>query len=185
MPGPYPSTSTADDIVEDLAQEIHSKTILVTGVSPGGLGAHFVESIARHALPKQLILAGRNQEKLQATAGTIHATNPDVQVKTLELELSTQQSVRDAAAVVNGWPDAIDVLVNNAGVMAVPYSKSPEGIEMHLAANHVGPFLFTNLIMKKLLASPRPRVVQVASDGHRLSWFRWADYNFQVSPRCS
>lgn len=181
MPGPYPSSANADDIVRDLAQYIRGKVILVTGVSPGGLRAHFVQALAK-AQPKLLILAGRSEQKTQSTGKTISSANSAVAIKTLDIELSSQKSVRQAAAVVSDWDDvpAIDVLVNNAGIMARPYELSPEGIEMHLAANHVGPFLFTNLIMKKLLASSQPRIVNVASDGHRLSWMRWADYNFDV-----
>ncbi|CAG8894257.1 unnamed protein product [Penicillium egyptiacum] len=72
-------------------------------------------------------------------------------------------------------------MVNNAGVMAVDYQLSPEGFESHLATNHLGPFLFTNLIIKKILASKSPRIVVVSSDGHRLNPFRFDDYNFDVS----
>ena len=73
------------------------------------------------------------------------------------------------------------MLVNNAGVMATGYALSQEGIESQFVANHLGHFLFTNLIMPKLLTAEAPRVVAVASDGHRLSPIRWDDLNFDVS----
>jgi NAD(P)-dependent dehydrogenase (short-subunit alcohol dehydrogenase family) len=64
--------------------------------------------------------------------------------------------------------------------MGIDYTRSPDGVEMTLATNHVGPFLFTNLLMDKLLAAERPRVVVLSSEGHRWSPMRWGDYNFQV-----
>ena len=65
--------------------------------------------------------------------------------------------------------------------MATPYSKTPEGLEMQFGTNHIGHFLFANLIMPKLLESTAgPRVVSVSSDGHRLSDIRWDDLDFQV-----
>ena len=73
------------------------------------------------------------------------------------------------------------MLVNNAGIMACSYTKTEDGVERQFATNHVGPFLFTNLIMKKILASSAPRIVIVLSDGHRLSQMRWGDLGFAVS----
>ncbi|TFK86693.1 NAD(P)-binding protein, partial [Polyporus arcularius HHB13444] len=87
---------------------------------------------------------------------------------------------RKAAAEVLSWPEPIDVLVNNAGIMATPYGKTVDGIESQFGTNHIGHFLFTNLIMPKLLESKQgPRVVNVSSNGHRLSDIRWDDFNFQ------
>ncbi|KAJ8098560.1 hypothetical protein POJ06DRAFT_269658 [Lipomyces tetrasporus] len=76
--------------------------------------------------------------------------HPDVKVRTLQVDLGLLKIVRYAAAQENSWDDipVIDVLVNNAGVMAV---------EQHLVTNHLGPFLFTNLITNKTLASRSPR----------------------------
>jgi NAD(P)-dependent dehydrogenase (short-subunit alcohol dehydrogenase family) len=65
--------------------------------------------------------------------------------------------------------------------MATEYALSREGVESQFATNHLGPFLLTNLIMGKVVAARSPRVVMVASDGHRLSGIRFTDYNFDVS----
>lgn len=112
----------------------------------------------------------------------ITQAQPEVKVRTLQVDLGSLKSVRDAAAQVNSWEDipAIDVLVNNAGIMAVVYKLSPDGFESHLATNHLGPFLFTNLIMKKIVAVKEPRIVVVSSDCHRLNPFRFDDYDFDV-----
>ena len=183
MPGPYDTQSTADVLVKDYADEINGKIILTTGVSPDGLGAIFAEYIAS-AQPKMLILAGRNSSKTQATANAISKANANIKIRTLQLDLESPAQVKEACAIVNGWNDVpyIDVLVNNAGIMACPYAKTKDGLERQFATNHIGPFLFTNLIMKKILASSTPRIVNVSSSGHRLSAIRWADIGFSVSP---
>lgn len=173
--------TTGTELVAEYAEHIRGKTILVTGVSPGGLGATFAEKTAA-AAPALLILAGRNTTKIRQTADTITAAHPEVDVKTLELDLGSFRSVRRAAETVNGWAGVpkIDVLVNNAGIMATPWGKTEDGFESQFGTNHLGPFLFTNLVMGKVLAAEAPRVVTVSSDGHRLGHIRWTDYNFNV-----
>lgn len=75
--------------------------------------------------------------------------------------------------------DHIDVLVNSAGVMAGPYKTTQEGIENQFGSNHIGHFLFTNLLLPKILASPSPRIVNVSSDGHRFGGVRFNGWSFQ------
>lgn len=177
----YNTDTTSDDLLKDLSEEIKGKVILTTGVSAGTLGGFFVETIAK-AQPATLILAGRNEERTQKTASAILANYPNIKVYTLQLNLSSLAAVREAAATVNSWQHTpvIDVVVNNAGLMATDFSLTVDGFETQFASNHLGHFLFTNLIMGKLLASKSPRIVNVSSDGHRLSPIRWADYNFSV-----
>ncbi|KAL6899932.1 hypothetical protein GGI43DRAFT_427645 [Trichoderma evansii] len=175
----YDTNTTGDDLLKDLSGEIKDKVILTTGVSPGTLGGFFVETIAK-AQPSTLILAGRSEERTRKTASVIQAAYPNIKVYTLHLNLSSLAAVREAAATVYSWQHTpvIDVIVNNAGLMATDFSLTVDGYETQLASNHLGHFLFTNLVMQKLLASKSPRVVNVSSDGHRLSPIRWADHNF-------
>lgn len=172
--------NTAADLVAEYAPLIKGKTILTTGVTPGSIGASFVEALAA-ASPALLILAGRTPSKLDAEAAAVAEKNPSVKTKTVVVDLLSLDSVRAAAAEVNGWSDvpAIDVLVNCAGIMAVPYAKSADGYESQFAANHLAHFLLTNLLMPKILAAPAPRVVNVSSSGHRLHPIRFADANWQ------
>ncbi|KAI0885485.1 NAD(P)-binding protein [Annulohypoxylon maeteangense] len=180
MSSSYNEATTADELVRDFAAEIKGKVILTTGVSPNSLGSTFVESLAE-AEPALLILAGRKIEKVQQTADAISLAHPKVKTRILQLDLGSFDAIREAAATVNGWEDVpyIDVLVNNAGIMAVEFALSPDGFESQFATNHLGHFLFTNLIMNKILASKTPRIVSVSSDGHRLSAIRWGDYNWR------
>ncbi|KAF7122185.1 hypothetical protein CNMCM5793_000142 [Aspergillus hiratsukae] len=176
---PIDKNTPAQELVHNYATHIKDRVILTTGVSPGSLGSYFVQCIAA-AEPRCLVLAGRTRSKIQQTADEIKASHPSVETRLLEVDLASLDSVRQAAEQINSWEDipAIDVVVNNAAIMATEYALSAEGVEAQFATNHLGPFLLTNLIMGKVLAAGRPRVVMVASDGHRLSGVRFGDYNF-------
>lgn len=185
MSSPLPynrQNALASTIAADNAAHITGKIVLTTGVTQGGLGATFVEAIAQYK-PRLLILAGRSAEKVGATVRKIKS-NPessDVDIKILEIDLASQKSVRQAADTVLSWQDVqhVDVLVNSAGIMAGPYKTTQEGIEQQFGSNHIGHFLFTNLVISKILASTSPRIVSVASDGHRFGGVRFDDWNFQ------
>lgn len=184
MASKYPEGTPASDLVADYASIIKGKTILTTGVTPGSVGAAYVEAVAA-AQPALLILAGRNAAKLDQEAANIAAKHPSVPTRKLLIDLSSQKSVRRAADEVlsSEWSDVehIDVVHNCAGIMAVPYQLSEDGYELQFAANHLGHFLFTNLIMDKILKAEAPRVLNVSSNGHRLSHIRFGDINFDVS----
>ncbi|KAJ4312429.1 hypothetical protein N0V94_007449 [Neodidymelliopsis sp. IMI 364377] len=178
MSSPLPynrQNALASAIAADNASNITGKVVLTTGVTQGGLGATFVETIAHHK-PSLLILAGRSTAKTLATASQIYKIS-NVETRILPLDLASQSNIRAAAQTVLNWPDVphIDVLVNSAGVMAGPYSTTEDGIEWQFGANHIGHFLLANLLMPKLLAAPAARIVSVASDGHRFSGVRFSD----------
>ncbi|KAF8875263.1 putative short-chain dehydrogenase [Gymnopilus junonius] len=174
--------STADELVVHYANYIKGKVIIITGVSPGSLGAYFVQVIAK-GRPAWIILAAHDVKKAQQTEAAIAASNPDVKMRILPLDLESLQSVREAAAIINERSDipVVDVLVNNAGKLSNEYGVTVDGFERQLATNHLGHFLFTNLIMDKILASSTWRIINISSDGHRLSLFHFEGYNFEVS----
>ena len=140
--------------------------VLITGASAGGLGATTALALAT-GHPKALILAGRTEAKIRPVVEEIKSANPAIAVSFLQLELTDHASVRRAAAEVNAKVEELDVLINNAGVMAVKeFEKTGEGIEMQFAANHVGHFLLTGLLLGKLNRAGRgARVVNVSSMG--------------------
>ncbi|KAL7961241.1 hypothetical protein V8C34DRAFT_312051 [Trichoderma compactum] len=160
----YNTDTTADDLPKDLPGDIKGKVILITGVTQGTLGGVFVEYVAK-AAPAGLILAGRSLPKVQETADALKAAHPAIDIRTLQVDLASIAAVREAAATVNSWEDIphIDVVVDNAGIMAVPYATTVDGFELQLGSNHLGPFVFANLIMDKILASKSPHVVNIAS----------------------
>ncbi|KAF4456090.1 oxidoreductase [Fusarium austroafricanum] len=176
---PHSVSTTTNDLVNEYADIIKGKTILTTGVTPNSIGATFILETASKS-PELLILAGRSASKLQEMSEIITKANPNVKTRSLVVDLGSLASVRKAAEEVNGWSDvpSIDVVVNNAGVMAIPYAKSTDGYEMQFAVCHLGHFLLTNLIMDKILASKSPRVVNVSSNGHSLGPIRFPDPHF-------
>ncbi|KAM0417028.1 hypothetical protein ACHAPT_012994 [Fusarium lateritium] len=176
----YGFKTKGSDLVQDLSDNIKGKTVLVTGTSPGGIGALFVKAISV-ASPALIILTGRTTESILPTKKAIKEANPSVGTKTLAMDLNSLKSVRKAAEDVKGWADVpqIDVLVNNAGIMAPPYRTTEDGFESQFGVNHLAHFLFTNLVMDKILASGSPRIINVSSNGHRLSSIRWRDHDWE------
>jgi NAD(P)-dependent dehydrogenase (short-subunit alcohol dehydrogenase family) len=189
--------TTAEEASRVLADEIRGKTgqlnqfiylyshtyttlVLITGVSPGGLGAEAARAISLSE-PGLLILAGRNMSKVQETEKAINATSPHVSIRCLKLDLSSQKQIREASAEVNGYKEPIDRLINNAAIMAAPYAVTEDGLEAQFGTNYVGHYLFTNLIMSKILeAGKGARIVNVSSIGHIIEGIRFDDYDFSV-----
>jgi NAD(P)-dependent dehydrogenase (short-subunit alcohol dehydrogenase family) len=140
------------------------RTALVTGVSVGGLGHFTALELARAGA--RVVLAGRNPDKLAETDATIRAEVPGAVLERLVVDLADLSSVRSAAAEAAAY-DSIDLLVNNAGIMATPYRRTVDGLESQLATNHFGPFLLTGLLLPQLASGGR--VVTVASQMHRVA----------------
>ncbi len=140
------------------------RTVLVTGTTIGGLGHHTALELARRGA--RVILSGRTESKLAATEEAIRAEVPQALLEQLTVDLSDLGSVRRAAAAAAVY-GPIDVLVNNAGVMGTPYSRTADGLELQMATNHFGPFLLTGLLLPQLVASGGARVVVVSSQFHR------------------
>lgn len=138
------------------------KRIVVTGAT-SGLGFETARLLAEHNA--QVIFAVRNREKGQSAADQIRRAHPHAQIEVMRLDLSDLASVRGFA---EAFPyDQLDVLINNAGVMAPPFSKTADGFEMHFGTNHLGHFALTGHLMPILLAAPNARIVTIASEGHR------------------
>ncbi|KIV99777.1 uncharacterized protein PV09_08583 [Verruconis gallopava] len=174
-------STTGEEAAAALSSNIRGRTVIVTGVTPGGLGLETARVIALHD-PKLLVLAGRSREKLQQAEEAVRRAAPQTALRQLVLDLGSLSAVRKAAAEVNGWDDvpAVDVVINNAGIMATPFALTEDGIESQFATNHVGHFLFTQLIMAKVLAGgPGKRVVNLSSNAYRSGGVRYDDWNFQ------
>ncbi|CAG9953800.1 unnamed protein product [Clonostachys rosea f. rosea IK726] len=175
---PYSYETTAEEVANDLKSQIAGKTILVTGVSPKGLGAAFAEIIAQYG-PECIILATRDLSKAEETGQAIKATSPSVRTHSVELDLASLDQVRKAAAKIQSFGEKIDVIVNNAAIMASPYFKTVDGIEGQFAVNYLGHFLLTNLLLPDMLARNVPiRIVNVSSNGCRYGPVRFGDLDF-------
>ena len=110
----------------------------------------------------------------------IHTIDPSTQVNFVKLDLGDQASIRTAAASISDLAPSIDVLINNAGIMAVKdYKTTADGIELQFGTNYIGHFLLTNLLLPKLIAAGKgARIVNVTSNGYTLGGVRFDDYNF-------
>ncbi|KAI1386555.1 NAD(P)-binding protein [Hypoxylon trugodes] len=167
-------------LVHKFADQVKGRTFLLTGPTPGGIGAETVISLAAEA-PATIILIGRSLEKAQPTIDTIGKVNADVKVKFFEADLCSFKTVRKAAQAIldDAEIPKIDVLINNAGVMATPFKITEDGIEHQLQANHLGHFLLTNKLLPKIIAAGSgARLVFVTSSGHRYTGVRFEDPNF-------
>ncbi|GLB44981.1 putative NAD-P-binding protein [Lyophyllum shimeji] len=173
----FDKKTTATEVADAFAADIKGKTVIVTGVTAGGYGAEVARVLASHGA--KVVLAGRSSKKIQETAENIRKETPKAELRELVLDLSSQKSVRSAAEEVLKYSGPVDVAILNAGIMGTPYAKTAEGLESQFGSNHVGHFLFTNLIMPKLLEAPAPRVVSVASVGHFWGPVRFDDYGFE------
>ena len=136
---------------------------VITGAT-GGLGYHTAFELANHGA--SVVLAVRGTTKGEETAAKIRDDLPDADVSVLLCDLSSLASIR-AAADTAGSYDRVDILINNAGVMAPPQRQTEDGFELQMGTNHLGHFALTGLLMPELSRSPAPRVVTVTSAMHR------------------
>ncbi|KAJ6438765.1 NAD(P)-binding protein [Purpureocillium lavendulum] len=167
------------DVVRALAAEVRGKTFLITGPTPGSIGAETAASLATGA-PSCIILVGRSLASAQATIDRIKNTDPSINVKFVEADLSSIEAVRKAADSILSFVDVpvIHAMINNAGIMVPPFSLTTDGFESQFAINHLSHFLLTNKLMPKLLAAGGARVVNVSSIGNCYSGMNWDDVQF-------
>jgi len=159
----------------DLQQQI----ILVTGAT-SGIGQVTATELAR--MGAHVVVLARNADKARATRQEIRAAAGHDRVDVLLADLADLNQVRRAAAEFNARYPRLDVLVNNAGlIFGTERQLSPDGNELGLATNHLGPFLLTALLFDKLRASPAARVVNLASMAYRVARPDLADIQSEKS----
>jgi NAD(P)-dependent dehydrogenase (short-subunit alcohol dehydrogenase family) len=140
------------------------RRVVVTGAN-SGLGLETATRLAERGAT--VVLACRNAAKAQAAVDQLRAEVPGADVSVLPLDLADLDSVADAAAALLDDGRPVDVLVNNAGLMAVDESRTAQGFETQYGVNHLGHFALTARLVPALLLSDAPRVVNVSSMGHR------------------
>jgi NAD(P)-dependent dehydrogenase (short-subunit alcohol dehydrogenase family) len=145
--------------VPDLA----GRVAVVTGAN-GGLGKETAAVLAAHGA--HVVVAARDQGKAAAAVEEISLRAPGASLEVVALDLASQASVRRAAEQVRGAHRRVDLLVNNAGLMATPEGRTQDGHEMQFGVNHLGHWTLTALLLPALLAAPAARVVTVTSVAH-------------------
>lgn len=161
---------TASDIPDQTG-----RTAVVTGAN-SGLGYATARELARHGA--HVVLACRDAGRGKDAEERIRAEAPGADVRFAPLDLADLASVRTFASEHKG--DRLDLLINNAGLMALPYRRTTDGFEMQFGVNHLGHFALTGLLLPKLLeAGPGARVVTVSSFMHLLGTVDPADLSMQ------
>lgn len=155
--------------------------MVVTGASEGGLGANTAVALA-HGKPHNLIHLARSEGKVCSVINSIKQISPTTAASFVHIELDDFDTVRQAASAILAQAEKIDILINNAGVMAIPWEKNKDGIEKTFAINHLGHFLLTKLLLSLMIeAGPGSRIVNLTSAGYKMGPFRVDDWNFSVS----
>jgi NAD(P)-dependent dehydrogenase (short-subunit alcohol dehydrogenase family) len=145
--------------------DLTGKQALVTGVT-SGLGEITVLELARKGA--RVVMAARSATKLRATIDDIHRALPSADLVPLLVDLADLSSVRRAAEEAAEL-GPIDILINNAGVMATPFRRTVDGFELQFGTNHLGHFALTGLLFPLLAKAEAARVVTVASQAHRIA----------------
>ncbi|QDP97412.1 SDR family NAD(P)-dependent oxidoreductase [Microlunatus elymi] len=151
------------------------RTVVITGAN-SGLGYETARIFARHGA--EVVLACRDLRKAGEARTRILAESRSAAVHLLQLDLASQNSVRQAAERLDRDHPRVDLLINNAGALIRRRDTTEDGFERTFATNHLGAFAFTGLILPRLLERPGSRVVTVSSVGHRRGVMQFDDLQF-------
>ena len=157
---------------------LDGKTVVITG-SNTGIGKITAMDLSKRGA--KVVMLCRDINKANIAAQEIKAeTKGDVTVE--KMDLSSLKSVRECVERLNKSLKKIDILINNAGVMMCPLSRTEEGFEMQIGTNHFGHFLLTNLLLPLIKkASPGARIVNVSSLAHKKAKIYWDDINWETN----
>ncbi len=164
-----PHQQTGGGDVESVQNARKKKTCVITGANTG-IG--YETTLAMLQKDYKVICAVRNKEKMEkareSLAQTLGVNSGLVDIEIEELDLNDQNSIEAFAKKFMDSENGLDVLINNAGVMATPEMKTKDGFEYQIGVNHLGHFKLTNMVLPKLLESQRDaRIVNVSSEAHR------------------
>jgi NAD(P)-dependent dehydrogenase (short-subunit alcohol dehydrogenase family) len=173
----FDADSTTEDVLGGI--DLTGKRVIVTGAS-SGLGEETARALASRGA--SVTIAVRNIEKGKAVVEKLRQSTRNPNIDARQLELSIPESVRTFAKGWLGSYRKLDLLINNAGVMACPLRRTREGWEMQFATTHLGHFLLTCLLVPALREGNAARIVNLSSSGHRLSDVNFEDPHFQKRP---
>lgn len=171
---PFGRHSTAAEVAAGI--DLSGKRAIVTGAA-SGIGIETARALALTGA--EVTLAVRNTDAGAQTAANITTTTGNQNIHVASLDLSDRESI---AKFVATWNEPLHILINNAGVMALPEQHTPEGWEMQFATNHLGHFALALGLHKALAADGAARIVSVSSSGHLISPVVFDDIHFAFRP---
>jgi len=155
----------------------NNKTILITGAT-NGIGKAAAIKFAESA--KSIAFTYRNEELAEDLKNEMQKINPNLSINSFFCDFSFQDSIRQCADKIKNDLKAIDLLINNAGVVNTEYSETIDGIENTFAVNHLGYFLFTNLLLDLVKKESESRIINVSSAAHHfVKGMQWDDINYK------
>ena len=155
----------------------NNKTILITGAT-NGIGKAAAINFAESA--KSIAFTYRNEELAEDLKNEMQKINPNLSINSFFCDFSVQDSIRECADKIKNDLKAIDLLINNAGVVNTEYSETIDGIENTFAVNHLGYFLFTNLLLDLVKKESESRIINVSSAAHHfVKRMQWDDINYK------
>jgi NAD(P)-dependent dehydrogenase (short-subunit alcohol dehydrogenase family) len=169
-------TVTTDDVLQGI--DLSGRVVLVTGGTTG-LGKESARALG--AAGATVIITARNDEKGSAAVAQLTELVPNGDFSFEIMELGSLDSVRSFTDRFLASHDRLDVLLANAGIMAVPYGKTEDGFELQFGTNHLGHFVLVNRLLPLLKASAPSRIVNLSSAGHFASGIIWDDPNFDTN----
>ena len=156
---------------------LKNKTVVISGAT-NGIGKAAAIELSKER--SKLIFTYRNGSLANDLLAEIKGLSPDTQVHSVYCDFSNQDSIKKCAEEINEMCENIDVLINNAGVVNTSYHETSDGIENTFAVNHLGYFLFTNLLLHKLKGESETRIINVSSAAHSfVKEIQWQDINFK------
>lgn len=170
----FGAQSTTDEVLS--GKDLSGKTVFITGGN-SGLGQETGRAMA--AKGAHVVLSGRDQDKLDAAREAICSEVEGANVETIVGDLGSIDSVRQCGAEARERFDKIDLLINNAGVMACPKDTTADGFERQFGTNHLGHFVLTKELMPLVEAGEDKRIVNLSSRGHHIAPTSLDDPNFE------
>jgi NAD(P)-dependent dehydrogenase (short-subunit alcohol dehydrogenase family) len=172
----YGWDTTTDEVLEGM--DLTGRRFVITGAA-SGLGRESARALAAHGA--SVTLLARSRERAEGAVAEVAAAVPGADLEPGVADLGDLDSIRAFAESYSGGEDVVDVLINNAGVMACPFGQTANGFETQFGTNHLGHFLLTALLYPALQAAEQPRVVTLTSAGHSRADVDLEDPNFERS----
>ena len=173
----FGANSTTNQVLEGI--DLKGKIILITGAA-SGLGAETARALASKGA--KIIIAARDMDKAKQVQAEIQKSTANQDIEIMPLELASLAKVKAFADDFLKKYPILNILINNAGIMACPYMETEDGFELQFGSNHLGHFLLTCLLAPALKKGAPSRVISLSSLGHRFSPVVFEDIHFKNRP---